>query len=253
MCSVATKGKMLNGSVAGAVADRPSGPTAPVVLSVGGSVLVMGEGDETYLPRLAHQLRQLAREFPLLITTGGGRVAREYIRLGRAVGLTEVELDEIGIDVSRLHARLLAALVGPPCPPHPPTTIAAAVHEAHRVSPVIMGGTEPGHTTDGVAGLLAERLRASRLVNATSVAGLYDRDPRRDPAAKRIDRLGWTEFRTILDRSTPGGAGQEFVFDRLGLECLSRVQIPLRIVDGRDLPNLERALRGLEFIGTEVR
>jgi uridylate kinase len=226
---------------------------APVLLSMGGSVLVTGEGDERFLPELAALLTKVARDIPLVITTGGGRVAREYIHLGRALGLTETELDELGIDVSRLNARLLAAVLGPPCPPHPPTSIAEAVREAHRSRLVVLGGTEPGHTTDGVAGLLAERLRAQRLVNATRVPGLFERDPRKDPTARRIDRLDYPGFRQMVDAAVAGTAGQQFVFDRLGLESLARAKIPLRIVQGRDLPNLEKALRGAEFVGSEIR
>ncbi|HXQ48643.1 MAG TPA: UMP kinase, partial [Thermoplasmata archaeon] len=200
----------------------------------------------------ASLLRRLGRSFPIVVTTGGGRTAREYIRLGRALGLTEVELDEIGIDVTRLHARILAARIGPPTPAHPPETIAEAVREIHRASPVVLGGTEPGHTTDGVAALLAVRLRAVRLVNATRVGGLYDRDPQRDPGARRIDRVGFDEFRRIVAASASGEAGQEFVFDRLGADALSRAGIPIAIVHGRDLANLESALAGRPFEGTWV-
>lgn len=225
---------------------------AAVVLSVGGSVLTTGDGDAAYYDRLAGLLAKLGREFPLVVTTGGGRTARDYIRVGRALGLTEVELDEIGVEVTRLHARLLAARIGPPTPAHPPTTIAAAVHEAHRAPVVVLGGTEPGHTTDGVAALVATRLRASRVVNATSVDALYDSDPRKNRRARRIERLGWEEFRKIVGRGTDGSAGQEFVFDRLGADLLAKARIPLRIVDGRDLDNLEDALRGRSFRGTSV-
>jgi uridylate kinase len=235
------------------MAGRAPPGSAPVVLSMGGSVLITGDEDERFLPDLAAVLQKVAIEFPLVVTAGGGRVARDYIRLGRALGLTETELDELGIDVSRLNARLLAAVIGPPCPAHPPTSLAEAVHEAHRSRIVVLGGTEPGHTTDGVAGLLAERLRAQRLVNATRVPGLFERDPRKDPSARRIDRLDYAGFRKMVDSAVSGTAGQQFVFDRLGLESLARAKIPLRIVQGRDLSNLERALRGEEFVGTEIR
>jgi uridylate kinase len=234
------------------VRSAPEG-AAPVVLSMGGSVLVTGDGDERFLPELAALLRKVAQDFPLIVTAGGGRVARDYIRLGRTLGLTETELDELGIDVSRLNARLLAAVVGPPCPAHPPSSLADAVREAHRSRIIVLGGTEPGHTTDGVAGLLAERLRAQRLVNATREPGLFERDPRKDPSARRIDRIDYAGFRKMVDAAVTGTAGQQFVFDRLGLESLARSKIPLRIVEGRDLPNLERALRGEEFVGSEVR
>lgn len=237
----------------GRMADRAGEETAPVVLSMGGSVLVTGDEDERFLPDLAALLRKVAHDFPLVVTAGGGRVARDYIRLGRALHLTETELDELGIDVSRLNARLLAAVIGPPCPPHPPTSLAEAVREAHRSRIVVLGGTEPGHTTDGVAGMLAERLRAQRLVNATRVPGLFERDPRKDPTARRVDRLDYAGFRKMVEASVAGTAGQQFVFDRLGLESLARAKIPLRIVQGRDLTNLERALRGEEFVGTEIR
>ncbi|HKS59536.1 MAG TPA: UMP kinase [Thermoplasmata archaeon] len=225
----------------------------PLVLSVGGSVLQTGHDDDAYLVRLATLLRRLGRRQILVVTTGGGRTAREYIRLGRSVGLTEVELDDLGIDVTRIHARLLAALIGPPTPAHPPLTLAAAVHEAHRSSPIVLGGTEPGHTTDAVASLIAVRLRAARVVNATRVDGIYEHDPKLRPGARRFSQLAWPQFRRMIDKSTTGEAGQEYVFDRLGAEALSRARIPLRVVDGRDLPNLDRALRGLPFVGSEVR
>jgi uridylate kinase len=232
--------------------SRSSPRVSPVVVSIGGSVLLTGDGDREYLERLAKLLREVGRTTPLVVTTGGGRTAREYIRLGRTLGLTEVELDEIGIEVTRLHARLLAASVGPPTPAHPPTTIALAVHELQRASPVILGGTEPGHTTDGVAALIAARVRAARLVNATDVDGLYDEDPRTHPAARRVSRTRWPEFRQRVHDATSGAAGQNFLFDRLGADTLARAGIPLWIVHGRDLKNLGAALRGRTFDGSRV-
>ncbi|MCI4322821.1 MAG: UMP kinase [Thermoplasmata archaeon] len=225
---------------------------APVVLSVGGSILRTGDGDVEYVRDLADLLRRLAPRFPLIVTTGGGRPAREYIEMGRSLGLTEVELDELGIEVTRLHARLLAALVGPPAPAHPPTTLTDAVRDAHRVSPVILGGTEPGHTTDGVAALMAARLRAARVVNATAVAGLYDKDPAVHREARRIPSMRWPAFLDLVHGRGRSVAGQNFVFDALGAEQLARARIPLLIVDGRDLPNLERALEGKSCVGTRI-
>ena len=225
---------------------------APVVVSIGGSILLRDEHDVDYLGKLAELLRSAGRSGPVAVTTGGGRTARQYIRLGRELGLTEVELDELGIEVTRLHARLLAGRIGPPCPARPPVTVAEAVHELHRASPVILGGTEPGHTTDGVAALLAVRLRAARLVNATDVDGVYDRDPRRYPEARRIARMRWPEFRTLVAAGTSAEAGQNFLFDRLGAEMLARAGIPLAIVSGRDLPNLRAAIEGRPFDGSRI-
>lgn len=223
-----------------------------MVVSIGGSVLLTGDDDAGYLGRLAALLRRLGEELPLAVTTGGGRTAREYIRLGRQLDLTEVELDELGIDVTRLHARLLAARVGGTTPAHPPTTLREVVHELGRASPVVLGGTEPGHTTDAVAALLAVRLRASRMVNATNVDGLYDRDPRTHPDARRIETVSWVEFRRLVHEAATGAAGENFLFDRLGADSLARARIPLAIVQGRDLVALEAAVRGRPFHGTQV-
>jgi uridylate kinase len=225
---------------------------APVVVSIGGSVLITGTGDLEYLRDLALLLRNFGQTAPLAVTVGGGRTARDYIALGRSMGLTEVELDEIGIDVTRLHARLLAGAVGGPTPDRIPGSVREVVHELHRSSPVILGGTEPGHTTDGVAALIAVRLRAARVVNATDVDGVYEEDPRTHPSARRLASLSWPEFREMVHRSTTGAAGQNFLFDRLGADLLARVGIPLSIVGGRNLPNLEAAIQGRPFEGSRI-
>jgi uridylate kinase len=232
----------------------PKKPAAPAiaVVSIGGSVLVTGSGDAEYLRGLSTLLRECGRTMPLAVTAGGGRTAREYIALGRSIGLTEIELDEIGIEVTRLNARLLASALGGPTNDRVPTSIRDAVHELRRTSPVILGGTEPGHTTDGVAALLAVRLRATHVVNATDVDGVYDEDPRTHPNARRLPSLTWDEFRALVHRSTTGAAGQNFLFDRLGADLLARSHIPLWVVGGRDLPNLGAAIRGQPFVGTRI-
>ena len=234
------------------MASRTPPPNAPVVVSIGGSVLLTGHEDAEYFQHLADLLQRLGRERPLVVTTGGGRTARDYIQLGRALGLTEFELDEVGIEVTRLHARLLAARVGPPAPAHPPATVSAVVEQLRVGSPVILGGTEPGHTTDGVAALVAVRIRAERVVNATDVEGVYVEDPRTHPGARRIERMSWPDFRAMVHAGSSGEAGQNFLFDRLGADALARARIPLLVVPGRDLANLESAVSGRAFRGTLV-
>ena len=82
--------------------------------------------------------------------------------------------------------------------------------------------------------------------------GIYDSDPRTVPGARRIDRLSWVEFRAMIHAATTGKAGQRFLFDRLGAEQLARGGIPLWILNGRDLPNLEAAILGRPFSGSRV-
>jgi len=224
----------------------------PVVLSLGGSVLIQGHEDATYLSELSALLRRVCTVRRIVVVVGGGRTAREYIRLGRSLHLTEGELDELGIDVTRLHARLLAFLVAPEAPLPVPTTVSEAVSRLQHFRLVILGGTEPGHTTDAVAGMVAERLRAARLVNATSSGGIYERDPKRDPKARRFEVLSFEDFLDLVRAGAKDEAGQEFVFDLLGAQLIARARIPLAVVNGRDLAQLQAALEGRPFEGTRV-
>ena len=56
--------------------------------------------------------------------------------------------------------------------------------ENHAI--VVMGGTEPGHTTDTVAIQLAKELGAECCIIATNVGHVYSSDPRTDEDAKKL-------------------------------------------------------------------
>src|SRR2546426_9047053 len=93
-----------------------------VVVSLGGSVLVPGDDDARYLRSLAGLLRDVSVRVKLFVVTGGGRIARYYIETGRSLGIGERTLDEFGIAVTRLNARLLAAALGGPANRQPART-----------------------------------------------------------------------------------------------------------------------------------
>ena len=114
-----------------------------------------------------------------------------------------------------------------------------------------MGGTTPGHTTDLVAAQLARAVRARRLVNATSVDGVYDADPRTHPGARRYDALGYDD---LIRLAGPGHAraGPSIVFDPQAARLVARARLPLAVVDGRDLESLRNAIHGRRFRGTKV-
>ena len=223
----------------------------PVVLSLGGSVLVKEEADTSYIRKLSKILIGVSANVKLYVVTGGGKVARYYIRAGRELGADESSLDEMGIEVTRLNARLLITALGEKASHVPPKNYDEAVHAGKTHSIVVMGGVSPGITTDAVSALLAERVKARRLVNATSVDGAYTADPKKDPHATRIPKLTHKELITLV-ASTPAGAGPNTVFDSVGAKVLERSKIELSIVDGTDLANLRDALEGKKFNGTIV-
>jgi uridylate kinase len=222
-----------------------------VVLSLGGSVLVRDEGDTSYVRRIAKILIGMSAKYKLYVVTGGGKIARYYIKAGRELGADESFLDEMGIEVTRLNARLLITALGDHACHSPPKNYDEAVHAGKTCSIVVMGGVSPGITTDGVSALLAERVKARRLVNATSVDGAYTADPKSDPGAQRIPQMTHKELIALVSTSSVG-AGPNHVFDAAGAKVLERSKISLAIVDGNDLANLRDALEGKKFKGTTV-
>jgi uridylate kinase len=223
----------------------------PVVLSLGGSVLVRDENDADYVRDIARVLIDVSSERKVYVVTGGGRIARYYIGVARALGAPESYLDEMGIEVTRLNARLLITALGDHACQIPPEDYDAAVHAAGTHSIVVMGGVSPGVTTDAVSARLAERVKSRLLVNATSVDGAYTADPAKDPGARRIPRMTHEELARLVS-SCPTGAGPNMVFDPVGAGVVSRSGITLAIVHGRDIGNLRAALMGREFEGTLV-
>src|SRR3989337_1459320 len=165
-----------------------------VVVSLGGSVLAPDEPDVAYMRKLAGELREWSRSVRLYVVTGGGKTARAYIEAGRALGAPEVFLDRLGIKVTRLNARLLMGALGGVDADAMPHTVEEAVVVGKAGHLVIMGGTTPGHTTDAVAAELARTVAAKRIVNATSVDGVYTADPAKDATAKRLDAPPHTDL-----------------------------------------------------------
>ena len=222
-----------------------------VVISVGGSILIQDKDDITFIRKLAKVLIGKTANHKLYVVTGGGRVAREYIRIGRELGASETYLDEIGIEVTRLNARLLITALGDNAYHVPAKTIDEALHAGKTHQIVVMGGLHPGFTTDAVSAMVAERVNAARLVNATSVAGVYTSDPKKDPRAKMLKKLTFDELIKIVDRSEHA-AGPNIVFDPLAAKIVKRSGIKTLVCDGRNLPVLMSAIDNKDFTGTII-
>ena len=220
-------------------------------MSIGGSILIQDKDDITYIRKLAKVLIGKTANHKLYVITGGGRVAREYIRIGRELGASETYLDEVGIEVTRLNARLLITALGDHAYHVPARTIEEALHAGKTHQIVVMGGLHPGFTTDAVSAMIAERVGAARLINATSVAGVFTADPKKDPRAKKLDRMTFDELIEIVDK-TEHRAGPSIVFDPLAAKIVKRAGIRTLVCDGRDLPMLMSAIENRDFSGTTI-
>lgn len=224
----------------------------PVAVSLGGSFLVKENGVDAALTKeIAAVLTRASAHRRILAVVGGGAVARRYIEGARALGAGETALDDIGIAVTRINARVLLAAL-PKAYPLPPRAFDEAILASHTFPVVVMGGTHAGHTTDAVTVMLGDRAHAKRIVIATNVDGVYTADPKKDPKAKLLPRLTHDELVKITS-GADGKAGGAGVIDALGAKMLARSGIECAVVLGTDLKALEAAILGrTDFHGSLV-
>ena len=220
-----------------------------LVYSLGGSILA--GCDAKSLQEYADALRHLSEEHQIYAVVGGGRIAREYIEKARALGAPEIFCDLIGIEATKLNSALLVAALGSAASQEVPSSYAQAVCLACPGRVVVMGGVAPGQTTDAVAALLAEYVRADRLIIATSVDGVYTADPERDPKAQRIGSMTHREL-SRMAAQTEMKAGSRSPIDPLAAKIIERSAIPTSIVLGSNIENLKKGALG-GHTGTEIR
>jgi uridylate kinase len=222
-----------------------------VVISIGGSVLAP-DLDPARVEGHADVLDGLARDgVELGAVVGGGGVARQYIRTARELGANEVELDQLGIDVTRTNARLLIAALGTPAVPAPARDYETAVSALRRGEAAVMGGVTPGQTTDAVATVLAEFVDADLLVFATSTDGVYSADPEADPGAEKYDELTAAELVDVVAPMSRD-AGSSAPVDLLAAKLVERAGVRTVVLDGTDPGRVGRAVRTGEHSGTDV-
>jgi uridylate kinase len=215
-----------------------------------GSVVFDSELSGNKISSYANAIREFSKRNRLVVVTGGGSNARKYIAAARELGASEFVCDQIGIHVSRLNARLLAAALGESAFPKMPESPDDLMESMGSELIVVMGGLQPGQSTNAVTALAAEAIRADLLVNATKVDGAYTADPRKDPKARKLDEVTPDKLMEIL--SMEGfKAGEYDLMDPLALRIIKRSKIPAIIVDGRDPSNIEKALSG-KRVGTKI-
>ena len=222
-----------------------------IVVSIGGSVLAPDlnpervRGHATVIDGLVDDGHEVAT------VVGGGGVARRYIGTARELGASEYDLDALGIDVTRLNARLLITALDSSATPEPAESHEAARASLRRGEVAVMGGTVPGHTTDAVSALLAEMLNADLLVYATSVPGVFSADPNEVDDAERYDRLTASELVDVIS-TIETAAGSNAPVDLLAAKIIERSGLRAVVLDGTDPDRIAAAVAGDSFDGTEV-
>lgn len=221
-----------------------------VVVRLGGSVIA-SPPDAQIMQRYAELLGNMKKQgHRLVVVAGGGSIARDFIKIAKDLGLGEPDQDEIAISVSRLFAQLLAMKLDALSSKTIPRSVNEAVESFRRGKTVVMGGLKPGMTTDAVAAMVADRIAADSLVKASDVDGVYTKDPKKHPDAKKFDKLRFDDLGRLFEFNTHK-AGIHQILDPEAVKILQKCKIRMVIVNGFTPENVLLALEGGE-VGTLI-
>jgi len=184
-----------------------------------------------------------------VVIAGGGNIARHYISHARSSGADESTLDELGIEISRLNAKLLIYALKNKAYSHPPTTLQEVKHAVDDGLIVVAGGLHPGQSTNGTAALIAEKIKAEQFLNATDVDGVYDMDPNKYKRAKKFKQIELKNLKNMLVHEDSVAGGYDLM-DIVALKIIERSKIKTRILKA-DTKIIEKAIKGAE-VGTKI-
>jgi len=114
--------------------------------------------------------------------------------------------------------------------------------EKGRVVICAAGTGNPYFTTDTAAALRAMELKASAIVKATRVDGIYDKDPEKAPDAVKFDRLTYIE---VLQKKLG-------VMDSAAISLCMDNHMPIVVFDLFQRNNIKKVVCG-EEVGTVVQ
>jgi molybdenum storage protein len=229
------------------------------VLKVGGQS-IMDRGRTALFPILDELVEAKTKGRRLLICCGGGTRARHIYAVASDLEMPTGVLAALGGYVPRQNARMLQMLLAK----HGGLFI---MHDDFEKLPLYFGmgclpimtgmppfgywekpaenGRIPANRTDAGVFLSAEVLGAKRALFIKDEDGLYTNDPKKDPSAKHIAKIG---ARELLKKDLP-----DMVLERVVIEYLTRARscTELQIVNGMKRGQVTRALEG-EDVGTII-
>ncbi len=222
-----------------------------ITICFGGSTFNSEDIDKNIIETISKEVEKLHKDHEILVTTGGGQTARKYIKVGKDLNISKKEMDQIGILATRLNAQLLIAALGDIAEPEPPKSFERSIQSIMSNKVPVMGGTQPGHTTDAVAAELANTSSSDLLIYFTDVDGIYTKDPNEHDDAEKIPELKISEISKLMSKMEfkPGMAA---VIDPLAAEILSQAKIRTLVLGKEEIKNLEKIVEENIHNGTEI-
>ncbi|HYC34747.1 MAG TPA: UMP kinase [Candidatus Paceibacterota bacterium] len=232
-------------------AKAKSQSKAPIVISVGGSLLVPDEIDTTFLASFKSFVDgEIKKGNRFIIVCGGGRVCRKYQNAAKLVGNKRAsDIDWLGIHATRLNAQLVKTIFLPKAEEivvHDPFDKTVKFNK-----PVLVAaGWKPGWSTDFDAVCLAKRYKAKKLINLSNIDYVYTADPRTNPDARKIEKITWKEFRSLIPKKWDPGLSAPF--DPIASKEAHESGIEVAVINGDKLEGIQKFIKGEEFVGTLI-
>ncbi|MBA2743655.1 MAG: UMP kinase [Chthoniobacterales bacterium] len=113
--------------------------------------------------------------------------------------------------------------------------------ELNRVVIFVAGTGNPYFSTDTTAALRASEIRADVILKATKVDGIYDSDPKKNPEAKRFNRISYSDALTKRLQ----------VMDSTAFSLCMDNKIPIIVFDMNTASNFRDVVLG-KNVGTTV-
>ena len=224
------------------------------VLSLGGALVIPGETIDTqflsaFNAFIRKQVSEKNRRF--FITVGGGAIMRQYRDAAKEIhgDITDNDLDWLGIHATRLNAQLVRTIFKDIADPRLIKHYEIILKIAQPIA--IAAGWKPGWSTDYCAVTLCQDYGVKHMINMTNVDKVYTKDPRVHKDATPMEKMTWKQYRALAgDTWTPG---LNLPFDPIAAKLASEMDLSVKILNGKDLDNLERALDDESFVGTTIQ
>jgi uridylate kinase len=229
-----------------------------VLLKMSGEMLAGGRDggiDPETIARFAAEIDEVSSlGVEVAVVIGGGNIFRGLA--GSSQGMDRAHADYMGmlatvinalalqdaLERQGVYSRVMSAITMDEVAE--PYIRRRAIRHLEKGRVVLFGaGTgNPYFSTDTAAALRAAEIQADVILKATKVDGVYDRDPKKFPDAKRFDALTYLE---VLNR----GLG---VMDATAISLCMDNAIPIVVFDLSTPGNVRRVVCG-EPIGTHLR
>ena len=190
-----------------------------------------------------------------VIVTGGGRTARVYQKAALSMpSVTKDDLDWMGIHVLTVNANLIRLLFKGIADPNiilkEPSSSVIERFKKSKFSIFVSSGWEPGRSSDDDAIRLAKKFGAKDVIDAGDISFVYNQDPKIAKNAKKLPVLSWREYMKLIPVVwTPGMSAP---FDPVASRAAEKYGIAVKILNGKDVANMKKAISGKEFYGTVI-